>query len=560
MVTLKCVRCQSMVEGCNECLCRLSPCHCDGPQDTNHCEVIEIDHSISLHTKCQCGCEEIVMMKCAGCNQPAKGCPRCFNRLSPCGCDGDSKSSMEMTQCRCGSENIGRMECAVCHEPAAGCLQCFARIGACGCDETASAISLMVVMPRNGQQCPYGNEKMVLMKCADCLQSAIGCSVCYRRHSPCICDAAARASEAQSMCLPLEHLETARVIKENESASLGIQCESLKWYGDKAVEDTNGAQSIDQQPCQSEEQGNIQCDDGLAQYIQALEDRLMATDAHNAELKCQVKQHVEKEKPKCVPQCEPIEPSPPCQPAANKKATKSTKSRSANVEGTQDPHYEDLIRQQRELGIPTPVVPCAYSSEVHDKTDKAAVPMQDPCVTVEPPPMKKYDVADGNYVCEGPNPDDETGCKQDEVQFVQNLQRLLKISMLQNTELMMNLRAFKAKEDAIKGMVRGPSCVAMREVSCSDIQSEDCYWKDRFQQYSGHKKRLKMVEEICSDRGGSDECPRRIRNCDYDLERAKKKFFHAKALRLREESQHERQCPRYKGTDDHSTIDSTVWS
>ena len=34
--------------------------------------------------KCPCGSDSIVMMKCAECNQPAKGCSLCLRRLSPC--------------------------------------------------------------------------------------------------------------------------------------------------------------------------------------------------------------------------------------------------------------------------------------------------------------------------------------------------------------------------------------------------------------------------------------------------------------------------------------------
>ena len=45
--------------------------------ETKHCD------------KCSCGCDEVELMHCADCKQPAKGCMQCLRRLSVCHCDPD---------------------------------------------------------------------------------------------------------------------------------------------------------------------------------------------------------------------------------------------------------------------------------------------------------------------------------------------------------------------------------------------------------------------------------------------------------------------------------------
>ena len=37
--------------------------------------------------KCECGSERIIMMQCARCHKPSKGCALCYRRLEPCRCD-----------------------------------------------------------------------------------------------------------------------------------------------------------------------------------------------------------------------------------------------------------------------------------------------------------------------------------------------------------------------------------------------------------------------------------------------------------------------------------------
>ena len=42
--------------------------------------------------KCPCGSENIVMLKCAECQQPTTGCLECCCRLSSCVCDEDTRA------------------------------------------------------------------------------------------------------------------------------------------------------------------------------------------------------------------------------------------------------------------------------------------------------------------------------------------------------------------------------------------------------------------------------------------------------------------------------------
>ena len=509
MVKMECVKCRQPAMGCSKCLRRQSLCSCDDaaaseskpklkdfmrflavdvsfdtcqqPRSSCKCTEIIPKQSDTKTIKCQCGCEEIMMMKCKECNQPAKRCSKCFHRLSPCGCD--EKSSVQIIKCRCGSENLGMMECAVCHQPAEGCLKCFARIGPCECDEETSSSAPTVVMPGNLKRCPCGNEKIDMMKCAQCDQRAMGCAKCWRRLSSCSCDETSFATDPKE--------------KHEAECPLCEPCEPRQPY--------KGKRKSPQCPCGCEAKTTMKCDQCNQFSMECVGCKRCLLPCGCDQARNEVKQGYPcresnkapaEEKEHLSQQCSEISSmkdwtpdSPPlkcgCGPGKLQSITclkccrkyvecndcrrRVTPCGCGYIRGEDCPAEADP--QQNETPLQRQSNICtAPISPIH-----LAQSYEGLCFRQEEEPLPH---------CEGEDTRKSVARKMRKVQRREREQRLergetgrekvlksmrkqLNISMQQNSEIMVNLKQMKARED------ERSICSEVNQVSCAEITSED---------------------------------------------------------------------------------------
>ena len=161
-------------------------------------------------TKCPCGNENIIDMQCVACEQPAKGCSECFQRLSKCACDegqsgqfsrGQSvERSRNSTETQILEQNLheeafSTRACEACQQPRATCkcVQDDVNTPCAGCSEPLSSCGCaqeQVAVP-----CARCNQPQASCGCAQNQADSL-CTTCEQPPSDCGCTSAPVAPAA----------------------------------------------------------------------------------------------------------------------------------------------------------------------------------------------------------------------------------------------------------------------------------------------------------------------------------------------------------------------------
>ena len=204
-------------------------------------------------TRCSCGCNKMMKIKCAQCQEPAFGCSMCHRLLAPCACgqsvecqpishvnqsNGDiekgtptrnttkistgistriSSKMNGIAKCPCGCDKTLLTKCAHCDQPAMECSNCYRRLSACGCDKRMSKWNKREE-PIKFVECSCGGSKFYYMECKECHQQVMACSECLQRVSPCRCDE--KMDEEQSKMSGRDIRKSEHILTTNLSANM----------------------------------------------------------------------------------------------------------------------------------------------------------------------------------------------------------------------------------------------------------------------------------------------------------------------------------------------------
>ena len=116
-------------------------------------------------------------------------CTGLFLYLFSCHRKNSETKNKETIKCPCGSDNIVMMKCAECQQPTTGCLECCRRLSSCVCDEDARAKAvarpyeqednLTSIVQEDSGGCPNRFDKLESNICPKCCQTFVQSKDCH---------------------------------------------------------------------------------------------------------------------------------------------------------------------------------------------------------------------------------------------------------------------------------------------------------------------------------------------------------------------------------------------
>ena len=265
IVSVKCTECHKAEMTCNSCFRIHSPCDCNSEIvdiETNPALMPAVEGSVPMDTReidnCPCGSDKIVEMDCEECYQPVMGCAKCWRRLSPCHCDEEVRArgitEFEQPECCTNEREFGAIDCQMAQNSGARDVEIE-----CGEEHPT------VVVLANHKGCSCGNKQLLMMKCAKCNHTAMGCCECYRRLSRCRCDQSATKTRKKSKSKCRKCSESAKCRKCSESAKQRTSKAAKKGEVAPVQSEPEIAKPID-----LTNDALIECLDGLSQMTEKI--------------------------------------------------------------------------------------------------------------------------------------------------------------------------------------------------------------------------------------------------------------------------------------------------